>query len=670
MDENTDDWLARVNKPKGNLAVALEMAAAGLPVFPAAVAFNATKQSWEKQPLVKGWQTEASCVEVTLRAWWRQFPKAVPGIELGRAGLIMLDPDRHNGGEDGVENFRHLVEQHDPLPEHPITYTAGGGEHHYFKQPNGEPFTNAEGDLKGRSINVRGKGGWAVAPGAVRPDGKRWEPSNLAQAFRDDTIPFLTGWLGDKIRPPRRHTATSPVRPESDDQDRVEAALRYIPNDDRDTWLGIGAALHETGWGCARSLWDAWSATSSKFDHAGQEKAWRSFDRPYNGPRKTIASLFELAFKNGYGAEPRARPRANGQAGEQQTAGPKLTLVASNPALMKPAAMSVEEWLKREIEEADCILGDWLTTTSRVLLTAPTGLGKTMFVFGLAMGAGTAKGFLSWRGRRISRVLIIDGEMSIRLLKKRIAGEAARTGAPLTSVYFLSHEDVENFAPLNTPEGQKYIDQEIERLGGVDLIVFDNIMSLIAGDPKENEPLRQVLPWAKSLTKRHIGQIWVHHTGHDESRSYGDKAREWQMDTTIHLERVERPDTDVSFDLQFRKAREREPETRHDFEDFRIALVDDQWIWERTKGGGHKDKVSGLTAKFLDALKAAIAADGGHYGRQSVTLDAWRAECVKRSLIDKEAKPDAARSLFSRHRLALIAANQIVCNETEAWITP
>ena len=139
-----------------------------------------------------------------------------------------------------------------------------------------------------------------------------------------------------------------------------------------------------------------------------------------------------------------------------------------------------------EIEGVDCIPGDWLTTTTRVLLTAPTGLGKTMFVFGLAMGAGAAKGFLNWRGRRISRVLIIDGEMSIRLLKKRIAGEAARTGAPLTSVYFLSHEDVENFAPLNTPEGQKYIDQEIERLGGVDLIVFDNIMSLLSGDPKEN----------------------------------------------------------------------------------------------------------------------------------------------------------------------------------------
>ena len=172
------------------------------------------------------------------------------------------------------------------------------------------------------------------------------------------------------------------------------------------------------------------------------------------------------------------------------------------------------------------------------------------------------------------------------------------------------------------------------------------------------------------LTKRNIAQIWVHHTGHDEGRSYGDKAREWQMDTTIHLERVERPDTDVSFDLQFRKAREREPATRADFADFRIALIDDQWTCKQTKGGGIKGKVSPKASKFLDALKAAITADSGHYGTQSVTIDAWREYCVKRSLLDRKAKPDAARSMFSKYRLELIATNHIVCNETEAWITP
>jgi hypothetical protein len=38
--------------------------------------------------------------------------------------------------------------------------------------------------------------------------------------------------------------------------------------------------------------------------------------------------------------------------------------------------LTIAEWLERDLPPADPVLGHWLTTTSRVLLTAPTGLGK------------------------------------------------------------------------------------------------------------------------------------------------------------------------------------------------------------------------------------------------------------------------------------------------------
>ena len=110
-----------------------------------------------------------------------------------------------------------------------------------------------------------------------------------------------------------------------------------------------------------------------------------------------------------------------------------------------------------------------------------------------------------------------------------------------------SREDAENLPPLNTPEGQAFIERLIEHLGGVDFIVFDNVMSLLGGDMKDEESWKQTLPWVLSLTRRNIGQLWVHHTGHDESRGYGTKTREWQMDTVLHMEKIERPDSDVSF---------------------------------------------------------------------------------------------------------------------------
>ena len=65
----------------------------------------------------------------------------------------------------------------------------------------------------------------------------------------------------------------------------------------------------------------------------------------------------------------------------------------------------------------------------------------------------------------------------------------------------------------------------LKRIGRVDFIFFDNIMSLIAGDMKEEEGWRQALPWIKSLTKRAIGQVWMHHTATSHPRLRHQDAR-------------------------------------------------------------------------------------------------------------------------------------------------
>jgi hypothetical protein len=195
-------------------------------------------------------------------------------------------------------------------------------------------------------------------------------------------------------------------------------------------------------------------------------------------------------------------------------------------------------------------------------------------------------------------------------------------------------------------------------------------MSLIAGDMKDEEGWRQTLPFVKSLTRRKIGQVWVNHTGHDETRGYGTKTREWQMDTVQHLEAVERPDTDVSFQLSFRKARERTPVNRADFADVRIALVNDRWT-SQTATGGATRKLPALTQKFLDALREVTIGNEANRmpGCPAASIDMWKSECVKRGLLDPTTKPDSARSIFSEKRRELIAANWITCNDTMAWIT-
>jgi hypothetical protein len=333
----------------------------------------------------------------------------------------------------------------------------------------------------------------------------------------------------------------------------------------------------------------------------------------------------------------------------------------------RSAVITLDDWLKRELPEPDFLLGHWLTTTTRALLFAPTGIGKSLTGVGLGIGASAGAGFLHWRGWRPARCLYIDGEMSRRLLKQRLVDEVQRSGLKPTGMHILSHEDVANFAPLNTPQGQAQIEHEIKRIGEVDLIVFDNIMCLILGDMKDEEGWRQTLPWQHSLTRRHIGQLWLHHTGHDETRAYGTKTREWQMDTVLSLETVDRPDTDVSFQISFRKARERTPVTREDFADKRVALVNDRWEFCAAEGrAGH---VPPLALKFLEALQNAVAgSDAKMFGQPAATIEDWRGECMKLGLIDKDKPDNARRATFSKNKLVLIAANRIASNETMVWL--
>jgi hypothetical protein len=183
-----------------NLEIAVELATVGLPILPAGVFWNQNSARWRKQPLVNQWQKVATCDPLQIREWWRAHPAAVPGIELGRAGLLVIDADRH-GGADGVAAFQALACKHG-LPAGPVTVTAGCGLHYVFRQPEGERFRNRRGRLPD-GIDVRAAGGWIVAPGSVRADGAVWQPASDTPPLRDvfpDGVPRIPKWIANLIR--------------------------------------------------------------------------------------------------------------------------------------------------------------------------------------------------------------------------------------------------------------------------------------------------------------------------------------------------------------------------------------------------------------------------------------------------------------------------------------
>jgi hypothetical protein len=172
---------------------ALRLAEAGIAVFPCGP---------DKKPLVK-WRTLSSSDPEAVARWWHQFPNALPGIDLEKCDLVVLDGDRH-GGPDGVTALRDLLRQQPgfDIQTAPTVFTPNEGVHVYLAQ-NGHGLGNAEGDLPD-GINVRGAGGYTIAPYAVLPNGRQYGTPDLITAVKGQAVPHVPQGIVDLIQARKR----------------------------------------------------------------------------------------------------------------------------------------------------------------------------------------------------------------------------------------------------------------------------------------------------------------------------------------------------------------------------------------------------------------------------------------------------------------------------------
>jgi putative DNA primase/helicase len=142
----------------------------------------------------KGLQ-DANKDPVAIATWFGQGQLNV-GIATGAvSGIIALDVDpRH----DGDETLAALEREHGPLPPTWRFLTGGGGEHILFRYP-GRPLPNSAGKI-GPGIDVRGDGGYIVAPPSEHISGRRYAVS--VDHHPDEVkLADLPPWLLQRLRP-------------------------------------------------------------------------------------------------------------------------------------------------------------------------------------------------------------------------------------------------------------------------------------------------------------------------------------------------------------------------------------------------------------------------------------------------------------------------------------
>jgi AAA domain len=363
------------------------------------------------------------------------------------------------------------------------------------------------------------------------------------------------------------------------------------------------------------------------------------------------------------------KPKPNGQAGPSAVPTP-------DQLCLTPA-----QWSAREIPPEGRLLGALFSTTSRSQLSADTGLGKTMWGLAVAFSIRLKRNFLHWEAHRHARVLVVDGEMPAELIKARLAAAASWFGSdePVPDgLFVLSREDVSEMPPLETEAGAQWLLEFIDKLGGVDFVIFDNIASLTVTPLKDEESAQQIKALQFELTKRRVGQLWLHHTGHDNTRGYGAKLREWWLDVVMVAEKAERSGADLSFTLKFSKCRRRTPENRADFEEVTVELRDGRWLStaEPAPAGGKRKKLTKRAQLCLDALAKALADVGQKPPTcsatsgvaRAVSIETWR-EFFNRMAPYTEDQADAKRKAWQVGLEELAACRAVEKWERWVWVS-
>lgn len=407
-----------------NLAAALKLAKAGLPIFPA--------RASNKRPHVKGWPNVATTDEARLRAWWGKWPNAMPAIPTGeRSGIAVLDIDIKDG-KDGMATLRSLG--FGPATLSPVSIpTPTGGNHRYYRYAEG---LGSNAGKIGPGVDMRAAGGFVVAPGAFNGEGT-YGPLDMAQ------LADLPEWP-DKLKPPPRVARKSSGEKTGRPFAEILDALMAIPNngtnkeaDSRDWWLHIGMALHHETDGGEEGLdaFQDWSQQHNSYDYIKTMDAWLSFE----GEGRTARTILrearrhkwedklghqrrlaedELLIDECWTPEELAAKYKEAVDAETQATIEELVGVSAGAAFFAPAS----DWAGLPVPPRKWHVEDLIPGNTVTILGGDGGTGKSLLALQMAVATATS---LPWIGLKIhqpGKALVLSAEDDDEELQRRVAG--------------------------------------------------------------------------------------------------------------------------------------------------------------------------------------------------------------------------------------------------------
>jgi hypothetical protein len=474
---------------------ALTLAAQGFKVFPIAPEAKAP-------PLWNDWPGRATdAVSAAPDAWPRDA-----NIGIHCEGLAVVDVDVV---KSGVESFNQL----DAIYGFPATYTVrtpSGGQHVYYRLPEGHPGVPNSVEALGKGLDIRSTGGYVVAPGSTVPGGEY-------------TVGFIApvqpapAWLLQKLGTMTRRERTAEVDVQDAPDEVVERAMAWLQSAERSV---KGAGGDQTAYRVACSLRDMGlsylqaceAMRSEAWDYGcGWREGWLE--------QKPIRSAYKYA---------------QNEPGVKVVSADKFDALppSSKPEVKKRTRVQHASELADEPSADNYLVKHWLERASYALIFGAAGEGKTFTALDIGFHVATGK---PWMGSKVRGGLVLylafEGKGGMRKRVKALR----KTYGDLGKLYLAN-------ASMNLRDvaGRQELGQIIAELPETPvLIVIDTFArAMMGGDENSAQDVGAFNNAVEALIESTGACVAViHHSGKNKAAgARGSSALRGAIDTELEVD--------------------------------------------------------------------------------------------------------------------------------------
>lgn len=456
-------------------------------------ALGYAKRGWRvfpvrgKLPLVNHWDKVATTDEKQITEWFEDpnwefdSPEQAHYEEIGiglvtGSGLVVLDVDASHGG---LESMGQLFSEYEgKLGDTPVVRTGGGGLHFYFSTE--VKLGNKDQRGTGRAgIDVRGDGGFVVAPPSIHASGNRyaWEDSSPTDE--------LFQWPFDLHK---AESSPAPGLPEN--------GKGVAPGSRNSVLMSLAGTMRRRGM----------SQLAIRMGLMAEQSTW-----DYPLPEAEVIAIAKSAMR----------------------------YTPENPATsieLETMAVTASQFLHEEVEAPTWLIDNVWAASAIGFVIGPPKVFKSFFALEMAHAVANGKPFLGvYNVPQPRTVLLIQEESGRAAFKERVRRVSLAYGES-TNLFLISNR------PFNLEEkmGYERLKMEIAKVRPA-LLILDPLSSFVRGNQNDAQNMGNFIRSLMDLRNEFdMSVAIVHHAKKSDPKQFrGSSALYASSEVTIRMFRFD-----------------------------------------------------------------------------------------------------------------------------------